>query len=347
MQGSSMRGRCLAILTALLATAVATAAPLRVAAFNVESYGNAGTTEYDALVRIVQTLDADIVLIQEASNDNGRLAFQSAFAADYPFRALSAADGAGNRQQTFSRWPLINPAQLFGGGFARSTVRVDVDVDPSNPGGEFRLYNVHWKSGTTGADATLRLQMAQEIRDDIVAARAVDPQIRIIVGGDFNEQPGDPAVRVLTDAPISLQLNDEFDPNNGSRLTRPSSGRNIDHVLISNSLDAVYTVGRTFNTLTYVPSPPPPALIFDSPNASDHIAIYADMELIQYIPGDMNLDGAVTVSDIGPFVIAVTDPAGYLAQFPEASLIELADLTGDGQVTVSDIGPFIALLTGG
>lgn len=61
--------------------------------------------------------------------------------------------------------------------------------------------------------------------------------------------------------------------------------------------------------------------------------------------GDMNCDGAVTVSDIGPFVTALTDPAQYAIDFP-ACEINNADVNVDGAITVSDIGPFVTLLTG-
>jgi hypothetical protein len=67
-------------------------------------------------------------------------------------------------------------------------------------------------------------------------------------------------------------------------------------------------------------------------------------ELVVLIPGDMNCDGVVTVSDIGPFVLAVTDPAAYAAAFPNCDIMQ-ADLNSDGQITVSDIGPFVAMLT--
>ncbi|MGE3182863.1 MAG: FG-GAP-like repeat-containing protein, partial [Phycisphaerae bacterium] len=63
------------------------------------------------------------------------------------------------------------------------------------------------------------------------------------------------------------------------------------------------------------------------------------------IAGDTNCDGFVTVSDIGPFVLALTDPTAYNAQFPACD-VHSADVNGDGFVTVSDIGPFVALLTG-
>jgi hypothetical protein len=62
--------------------------------------------------------------------------------------------------------------------------------------------------------------------------------------------------------------------------------------------------------------------------------------------GDMNCDGVISVSDIGPFVLAVTDPAAYEAAFPDCDL-DNADANGDGIVTVSDIGPFVSLVTGG
>lgn len=60
---------------------------------------------------------------------------------------------------------------------------------------------------------------------------------------------------------------------------------------------------------------------------------------------DLNCDGAVTVSDIGAFVLAITNPAQYSLSFPSCD-IDLADVNHDGAVTVSDIGPFVALLTG-
>ena len=63
-------------------------------------------------------------------------------------------------------------------------------------------------------------------------------------------------------------------------------------------------------------------------------------------PGDMNCDGVVSVSDIGPFVLALSDPAGYAAAFPDCDLAN-GDVNVDGSVTVSDIGPFVLLLTGG
>lgn len=62
--------------------------------------------------------------------------------------------------------------------------------------------------------------------------------------------------------------------------------------------------------------------------------------------GDLNCDGAISVSDIGAFVLAITDPAAYAASFPECNLLH-ADANDDGAVSVSDIGPFIALITGG
>ncbi len=63
------------------------------------------------------------------------------------------------------------------------------------------------------------------------------------------------------------------------------------------------------------------------------------------LPGDMNCDGTVSVSDIGGFVLALTDPTGYEKQFPDCRLLN-GDLNSDGAVSVSDIGPFVELLTG-
>lgn len=64
--------------------------------------------------------------------------------------------------------------------------------------------------------------------------------------------------------------------------------------------------------------------------------------------GDMNCDGALTVSDIAGFVLAVTSYINgcdtYIQTYPDCDCLN-ADINNDGQVTVSDIGPFVNLLT--
>ena len=61
--------------------------------------------------------------------------------------------------------------------------------------------------------------------------------------------------------------------------------------------------------------------------------------------GDLNCDGAVDAFDIDPFVLALTDPAGYQAAFPDCNILN-GDCNGDGVVDAFDIDPFVELLTG-
>jgi len=62
-------------------------------------------------------------------------------------------------------------------------------------------------------------------------------------------------------------------------------------------------------------------------------------------PGDLNCDGVVNFDDINPFVLALTDLAGYAAAFPNCDLLN-GDINGDGIVTFDDINGFVALLGG-
>lgn len=63
-------------------------------------------------------------------------------------------------------------------------------------------------------------------------------------------------------------------------------------------------------------------------------------------PGDLDCDGSVDASDIGPFVLALIDEAGYEAAYPDCNRM-LADCSGDGSVNGLDIEVFIFLLIGG
>ncbi len=64
-----------------------------------------------------------------------------------------------------------------------------------------------------------------------------------------------------------------------------------------------------------------------------------------FLHGDMNCDGDVDFFDIDPFVLALSDPAGYVAIYPECHLLN-GDCNGDGALTFDDIDCFIALLSG-
>jgi len=63
------------------------------------------------------------------------------------------------------------------------------------------------------------------------------------------------------------------------------------------------------------------------------------------LPGDMNCDGLVDFGDINPFVLAMTDPAGYQMAFPDCDIMN-GDINGDGLFDFGDINPFVSLLAG-
>ncbi len=63
--------------------------------------------------------------------------------------------------------------------------------------------------------------------------------------------------------------------------------------------------------------------------------------------GDTNNDGTVDTLDIDPFVLLLTDPAGYAAAFPGVDANAVGDINMDTVVDTLDIDPFVALLTAG
>lgn len=63
--------------------------------------------------------------------------------------------------------------------------------------------------------------------------------------------------------------------------------------------------------------------------------------------GDMNNDGAVNNFDIDPFILALSDPAAYVDEFPglEGSMIYHGDCDCSGMFNNFDIDTFIALVS--
>ncbi len=63
-------------------------------------------------------------------------------------------------------------------------------------------------------------------------------------------------------------------------------------------------------------------------------------------PGDTNCDGSIDLTDVGPFITALLDPAAYQQQYPNCRL-DTADLNSDGSIDLTDAEPFIACLLNG
>lgn len=82
----------------------------------------------------------------------------------------------------------------------------------------------------------------------------------------------------------------------------------------------------------------------ESGNSSEFSRCISVTQMAQQI-GDLNCDGVASVGDIGAFVLALTNPSGYAAQFPNCTDLN-GDVNQDGTLSVGDIGAFVALLTG-
>jgi hypothetical protein len=80
--------------------------------------------------------------------------------------------------------------------------------------------------------------------------------------------------------------------------------------------------------------------VFTGPLAANEIHALVP----QRVAGDLNCDGAINFADVNAFVLALSDPAGYEAMYPDCNLLN-GDVNFDGQVNFADINPFVALLS--
>ena len=78
-------------------------------------------------------------------------------------------------------------------------------------------------------------------------------------------------------------------------------------------------------------------------HASKSISVFINQTPPPPSIGDLNCDGLIDPADIGPFVLALLDPAAYTAAFPTCDAA-LADVNADGSANGIDIALFVDLL---
>lgn len=85
-------------------------------------------------------------------------------------------------------------------------------------------------------------------------------------------------------------------------------------------------------------------LVLCDRNKRDDVFVHGPSSCAGRLVGDANGDGAVNPRDADAFVMAVTDPCRYQAEFSRCDLLCNNDINGDGDVDFFDIAEFIDLV---
>jgi len=243
---------------------------VRVATWNVESLGEPGSVQYEAVAKVLRRLDADVVLLNEVGlAEHGWLASLGE-SAGYPVVEVAEEVPYGDLgNAVLSRLPLVEvafptSATLSGSGSAWDQTRFPAVLVSEIPGTgrELTVVGQHFKSGFDAVDV---------FRRNVDAVRVAQAAARwggelVVAGGDLNEEVGSVpgAFAPFTMAPSGLPggyrlgadvegrlaagglPNDPFAPfreagltevdavqRDGGLATRPTSGRRIDHLYVS------------------------------------------------------------------------------------------------------------------
>lgn len=305
------------LLVLSLVGCVADSTPARVVGWNIEGVGAPNTSEFIAAVQVLEALDPDVVALSEirsAADEENLHALADALDLEFVEHAEGAPFGA-LRTAVISRWPIsawtVHDAEALAGGPANDISRyvtvAEVAVPDARP---LYVVPVHLKSGGSPND---RMRRAIEGRR---LAQVVGEGDWVVVG-DFNEEiadvPHDPRffrqIPRPEDLPVAFQLgpdiidrmagggllNDPFAPlldpsgpaltvldarkQDGTRGTRPSSGRRLDYALVSD--DLAFEAEAFLYTSDDIERfrDPEPAPFGASAAASDHVAVVIDLEV--------------------------------------------------------------------
>ena len=208
------------ILPLILApSAVAAALPefFSVATYNLENYVD--STQSDRPLKSVpskaqireslRTLDADVVALEEIGRTNMLLELRDALAREglnYPYWEHVTGSDTNIYVAVLSKFPMVarrphtNENFLLNGRryhVSRGFAEVDIQVNPKY---RFTLLAAHLKSKLASAsadEAELREHEAILLREKIDARLTADPNVNLVVLGDFNDFPDTASIRTL------------------------------------------------------------------------------------------------------------------------------------------------------
>ena len=204
-------------LALLLCSRFAGAETFRVAEYNVENYlaeatdtRSAKTAEAKAKVReSIRALKPDVLALEEMGSTNALLELRDSLKAeglDLPYWEHVSGFDTNIHVAILSKFPLAarrphtDDSFLLSGRryrVSRGFAEVDVQV---NTNYSFTLIAAHLKSKRAVAqadEAELRLEEAKLLREKIDARLAANPNVNLVVLGDFNDTKDSPSTKAV------------------------------------------------------------------------------------------------------------------------------------------------------
>jgi endonuclease/exonuclease/phosphatase family metal-dependent hydrolase len=242
----------LALLLAL-AGPLAAADIFRVAAYNVENYLDQPTASRprpkspEAKAKVRETLLAlrpDVLALEEIGSTNALLELRDSLRAeglDLPFWEFVGGYDTNIHVAVLSRFPFTarrpHPDDQFlldGRRFqvSRGAAELEVQVRPDF---SFTLFAAHLKSRRAAFEAdeaSLRLEEAKLLRQHIDARFAADPQARLIVLGDFNDNYNSPPLKELVGRGRHKLVDVRPAERNGDSLPNPNDARYLPREIV-------------------------------------------------------------------------------------------------------------------
>ena len=335
----TLMNRWALVLLATLFSSIAPATPFRVATFNVElGLGVPGTTGHDAAGDILSRIDADLVALQELQSPDlsGTPSNIESLAATLGYPTIHVAETTNvldrvSRVAFLSRHPFSSITNIASPPGANDMVRqipaVVIDLPGTNA--DPTILTLHLKCCLDPDDPFRRAVELHRAANHLQSA-GLTAADNVIVLGDFNligsdqvynSLPAGLPVSYLLGSDVAFPVNYFMAPDNyfgtwsmtalearqltGSSNTQGSSV--LDYILATSALtnrphaSEVYNSAHDTANGQGLPKAGTPVAAGTSGDASDHLAVFADFELVA--------QAGLTLT-ISPSSVLETDPSG-------------------------------------
>lgn len=234
--------------------------------------------EFDARIQevaeAIDSLNADIVLLQEVEKQSVLDALNAALTESYPIAELGESGGSasldvgilarGNLDKTQVYRDLEEPA----GGhdrFARQFLRADIDLH----GERLIVFTAHFISKRSGND-DWRLAEAKEARKIVDDVAGAHPDDLIVMGGDLNDTAGSAPIDTLTGSGGLVRVAAGQDIMQVFTYVWNQRREDIDHLLLAPTPGGAYVDGTVHSVHDHNPA---------GLGGSDHGALVARFEM--------------------------------------------------------------------